>query len=405
MTEAPDRFGTGSPTWRVLRKRRFGLFFSGNFISATGTWLQNIAQTVLIFRLTGSTFFVALVNAAQFLGPVILAPWAGSAADRYDRRRILFVAQGSSAMIAAILAVLSLLGQVTVPILVGCALGIGLGHALSVPATQALLPSLVDEEDIAVGIALNASTFNLARAVGPFAGAFVVAGLGFTWAFTLNSVSFLAVVVALFAVKPRPQHFARSGRARLSDSLRVVRSDSTLVFMLVVVAVVSMAADPVNTLTPVFSTEVFARPDSFTGILVSGFGLGAVIGVSFVAHRFTASIRIVALALGLLGAGIACFGLSSTAEVGFVSLVVAGVGYLTAVTLATTMIHASIVEEHRGRVMAIWSMSFFGIRPLASLIDGSIESLAGPRTAALCMAVPALLLAGWALRRAAVLKL
>lgn len=404
MTEAPDRFGTGSPTWRVLRKRRFGLFFSGNFISATGTWLQNIAQAVLIFRLTGSTFYVALVNAAQFLGPVILAPWAGSAADRYDRRRILFVAQGSSAMFAAILAVLSLLGQVTVPILVGCALGIGLGHALSVPATQALLPSLVDEEDIAVGIALNASTFNLARAVGPFAGAFVVAGLGFTWAFTLNSVSFLAVVVALLVVKPRPQNFARSGRARLSDSLRVVRSDSTLVFMLVVVAVVSMAADPVNTLTPVFSTEVFARPDSFTGILVSGFGLGAVIGVSFVAHRFTASIRIVALALGLLGAGIACFGLSSTAEVGLASLVVAGVGYLTAVTLATTMIHASIVEEHRGRVMAIWSMSFFGIRPLASLIDGSIESLAGPRTAALCMAVPALLLAGWALRRAAVLK-
>ena len=405
MTEAPDRFGTGSPTWRVLRKRRFGLFFSGNFISATGTWLQNIAQAVLIFRLTGSTFYVALVNAAQFLGPVILAPWAGSAADRYDRRRILFVAQGSSAMFAAILAVLSLLGQVTVPILVGCALGIGLGHALSVPATQALLPSLVDEEDIAVGIALNASTFNLARAVGPFAGAFVVAGLGFTWAFTLNSVSFLAVVVALLVVKPRPQNFARSGRARLSDSLRVVRSDSTLVFMLVVVAVVSMAADPVNTLTPVFSTEVFARPDSFTGILVSGFGLGAVIGVSFVAHRFTASIRIVALALGLLGTGIACFGLSSTAEVGLASLVVAGVGYLTAVTLATTMIHASIVEEHRGRVMAIWSMSFFGIRPLASLIDGSIESLAGPRTAALCMAVPALLLAGWALRRAAVLKL
>jgi len=405
MTEAPDRFGTGSPTWRVLRKRRFGVFFSGNFISATGTWLQNIAQAVLIFRLTGSTFYVALVNAAQFLGPVILAPWAGSAADRYDRRRILFVAQGSSAMFAAILAVLSLLGQVTVPILVGCALGIGLGHALSVPATQALLPSLVDEEDIAVGIALNASTFNLARAVGPFAGAFVVAGLGFTWAFTLNSVSFLAVVVALLVVKPRPQNFARSGRARLLDSLRVVRSDSTLVFMLVVVAVVSMAADPVNTLTPVFSTEVFARPDSFTGILVSGFGLGAVIGVSFVAHRFTASIRIVALALGLLGAGIACFGLSSTAEVGLASLVVAGVGYLTAVTLATTMIHASIVEEHRGRVMAIWSMSFFGIRPLASLIDGSIESLAGPRTAALCMAVPALLLAGWALRRAAVLKL
>ena len=270
MTEAPDRFGTGSPTWRVLRKRRFGLFFSGNFISATGTWLQNIAQAVLIFRLTGSTFYVALVNAAQFLGPVLLAPWAGSAADRYDRRRILFVAQGSSALIAAILAVLSLLGQVTVPILVGCALGIGLGHALSVPATQALLPSLVDEEDIAVGIALNASTFNLARAVGPFAGAFVVAGLGFTWAFTLNSVSFLAVVVALLVVKPRPQNFARSGRARLLDSLRVVRSDSTLVFMLVVVAVVSMAADPVNTLTPVFSTEVFARPDSFTGILVSG---------------------------------------------------------------------------------------------------------------------------------------
>ncbi len=405
MTEASDRSGTGSTTWRVLRKRRFGLFFSGNFVSATGTWLQNIAQAILIFRLTGSTFFVALVNAAQFLGPVLLAPWAGSTADRYDRRRILLVAQGSSALIAAILALLSLLGQITVPILLGCALGIGLGHALSVPATQALLPSLVDEEDIAVGIALNASTFNLARAVGPIAGAFVVAGLGFTWAFMLNSVSFLAVLIALFAVKPRPQHFVRSRRAPLLDSLRVVRSNSTLLLMLVTVAVVSVAADPVTTLTPVFATAVFSRPDSFTGILVSGFGLGAVIGVSFVAHRVTASIRIVGLALGLLGVGVACFGLSSTAEVGLVSLVLAGVGYLTAVTLATTMIHASIVEEHRGRVMAIWSMSFFGIRPLASLIDGSMESLAGPRTAALCMAVPALLLAGWILRRAAVLKL
>jgi sugar phosphate permease len=174
--------------------------------------------------------------------------------------------------------------------------------------------------------------------------------------------------------------------------------------MMVSVAVVSMAADPVTTLTPVFSTTVFAQPDSYTGILVSGFGLGAIIGVSFVAHRVTASIRIVGLALGLLGVGVACFGLSSTAEVGLVSLVLAGVGYLTAVTLATTMIHALIVEEHRGRVMAIWSMSFFGIRPLASLIDGSLESLAGPRTAALCMAAPALLLSGWILRRAAVLR-
>ncbi len=385
--------------WQVLNKRRFGVFFAGGFISATGTWVQNIAQTVLIFRLTGSTFFVALVNLAQFLGPVVLAPWAGAAADRFDRRRILVLAQTSSALIAATLAVVSGLGQVTTPILLLCALGIGLGHALSVPATQALLPALVDEADMPVGIALNASTFNLARAIGPLIGAVVVNQLGFTWAFTLNSLSFMAVVGSLYVVQPRAQELVRRGRARLRDSLAIVRADSTLLTMMVVVAVVSIAADPVNTLTPAFSVDIFSRADSFTGFLVGAFGIGAVIGVASVMRRLASSLRVVSVMLGFLGVGIVAFGLSSAPAVGLVSLVLAGLGYLGSITIATTLIHKTIEEGHRGRVMAIWSMSFFGVRPFASLIDGTLASLFGPRVAAIGMALPALAMAVWLARR------
>jgi MFS family permease len=378
------------PAWRVLIQRNFLPYFVGGIISNSGTWIQVVAQAVLIFRLTGSTFLVSMVAFMQFLGVVVLAPFTGAAADRFDRKRLLVVTQLISAAAAGVLVVANALGQISVALILAIALIVGIAKAFSVPALHSLIPGLVEKRDLQSAIALNAITFNLARAIGPVVAAAVIATAGFTAAFIINSASYLALVAGLAMVKVRTGQARSTDRPKLRDTIHLVRADPRLVALMGSVAAVSISIDPIQTLTPAFAVNEYLRDDTFAGIMVGVFGAGAVVAALLVT-KIPPRRKNVALTMLGLGAGVLALALLPDALPGLAVLLVAGGSFLAAVIVATTIIQTIASEEHRGRIMAIWSVAYFGFRPPAALIDGLVAELAGVRVAAAVLSLPALI--------------
>jgi MFS family permease len=374
---------------RVLGRRNFLPYFIGNLLSNCGTWLQNIAQSLLIYRLTGSAFMVGVVNFAQFAGVVLLAPWTGSAADHYDRKRLIILTQAGSMLVVGALAVLAATGRDTVPVVLALALLLGLITAFVTPALQAILPSLVSRDDMGAAIAMNSVTFNLSRAVGPVLGAVIVARLGIAWAFALNAGSYAALVIGILLVHPRAQPPRPARRPRLRESLRLVRDDRELALLLAAVASVSITMDPVNTLGPVFATRLFHRPDTVAGVLIGAFGAGAVLASFFPAAHPDTPLSRVGVRIAVMAAGMAAFAFVPGFGLALAVLAVAGFGYLSGQTRATTLLQLRVGDEQRGRIMALWSVAFLGSRPVASLLDGALATWLGPRTATLAMTLPA----------------
>jgi len=388
---------------RVLGDRNFWPYFAGNLASNCGTWFQNLAQTLLVFRLTHSTFLVGVVNFAQFIGTFVLASWAGSAADRFDRRKLMIVTQLASVGVTAVLAGLAYADAVTAPVVIGLATLLGIATAFSMPAMQALVPLLVPEHELAGAVALNSVTFNLARAIGPVLGALVIDQLGIPTAFALNALSYLLLVGALMVVHPRPQSPRPAQRPRLRDSVQVVMRDAHLLGLLLGIMALSLTADPINTLTPGFATHLFHHTDTWTGALVGAAGIGAVLA-AFTSGRPPADVtRRLTWTLVVLGVGTVAFGVAPNMWTAMVALLVVGWGFLAANTTATTALQIGVPDAERGRLMALWSVAFLGVRPFGSLVDGAVATGVGLRPAAVLMALPALAAAAafWRRGRAA----
>jgi MFS family permease len=373
----------------LLRQRSFGPYFAGNALSASGTWFQNLAGALLVYRLTHSEFLLGVLNFCQFAPVLLLAPWAGSAADRYDRRRLLFVAQTTAAVLAVLLAALAWAGLARAWVVIVFALALGVTSATSIPSQQALVASLVEPHELPTAVALNSMTYNIARAAGPVGAAASVEYLGIPTSFLLNAGSYLVFVAALVITRPRPQEKAPRESSRLRDALPLLRDDPRLLAFLIVVAAVGFASDPVNTLAPAFAQE-FGHRDTIAGFIIGAFGAGAVTAALVVAGRVAGSRRRMAATLALLGLGVVAFSLSPWLPLGFVFLFLAGLGYLASNTSATTRLQLGVSEAQRGRIMALWGVAFLGLRPIASLADGAIASAAGVRAAGVVLALPAL---------------
>jgi MFS family permease len=373
----------------LVRQRNFGPYLAGNALSASGTWFQNLAGALLVYRLTHSELLLGVLNFCQFAPVLVLAPWAGSAADRLDRRRLLFLTQSAASALAALLALLAWAGLAEAWVVIVFALALGVTSALSIPPQQALLASLVEPAELPTAVALNSMTYNIARAAGPVAAAASVAYLGIPASFLLNACSYLVFVAALLVIRPRPQERAAAEDSRLRDSFRLLREDPRLLAFLIVVAAVGFASDPVNTLAPAFAQE-FGRRDTVAGFVIGAFGLGAVTAAFVVAGRVAGSGRRMSATLALLGCGVIAFSLSPWLPLGFVFLFLAGIGYLGSNTAATTRLQLGVSESQRGRIMALWGVAFLGLRPLASLADGALASAFGVRTAGVVLALPAL---------------
>lgn len=383
---------TGGGVLTVLRDRNFLPYFLGNLLSSCGTWFHNIAQTLLVYRLTGSVFLVGVVNLAQFAGVLVLGPSAGVAADRFDRRRLLLSAQVAGSCVTATLALLAMTGRATVPIVIAAALVLGVAQTFSVPAMLSLVPQLVPPSNLAPAVALNIVTFNVARAVGPVLGALVVGAFGVATAFSVNAVSFMALAGALLVVRPRGQPVRDASiRPRLRDTIRSVRERPAIWRVFVAATCASFAIDPVTTLTPEFATRIFGSSDTLVGWFVGAFGTGAVLAGLWVSQRPLPTDRLLAGRMGLLVASLACFAVTGNLAVGLMALVVAGFAFIGLSAAALTRVQHSSEDSELGRLMALWSMAFLGSRPIASLFDGALASAVGVRAAMLVMLVPAVI--------------
>lgn len=373
----------------VLLQRNFGPYFVGSLVSYSGTWFQNIAQSLLVYRLTGSTFMVGVINFAQFAAILLLSPLSGVAADRFDRKKLIVVTHIGASAFTLLLAVLTWTDHITTLLAIFFAFGMGASTALSLPAMQAMVPMLVSKEDVPAAVALNTVTFNFSRALGPVMGVFVITHWSIGTAFFFNSLSYLVMIAGVLLVQPRAHVVV--GRAKLRDSLTMISSSRELRTMIILVALISLTVDPINTLTPGFATEIFDRMDTFTGFLIGAFGAGAVAGAFVLATVWRPSHRRMVGTLCFFAAMMIGFGLSSEPGYGIVFLFLAGVGFLLSQSSATIILQTSVDDAHRGRVMALWTVAYLGIRPFASLIDGTAATVAGLRFAALLMTIPTLL--------------
>ncbi len=374
---------------RLIRSRNFGPYFAGNALSSSGTWFQTLAAALLVYRLTHSAFLLGVLSVAQFVPVLVLAPWTGLAADRFDRRRLLMATQLVATALSGALAALAWAGLAQVWVVILFSLGLGVTSAYSAPASGALIGQLVTRRDLPSAVALNSMTYNLARAVGPVLGAVTVHALGIPAAFAINSASYLALVLALLVTHARPQERIARGESHLLASLRFAWERPRLLALLLVVTAVGFAADPINTEAPAFA-HAFGEVDTKAGFLIGVFGAGAVAAAFTVAGRVAGSRGRMAATLTLLGGGMVAFCITPWLSLGYVFLFVAGFGYLASNTSATTHLQLGVADSQRGRIMALWSVAFLGLRPLASLIDGAIAGVFGVRVAGVCLALPAL---------------
>jgi len=381
----------------LIRSRDFGPYFVGNALSSSGTWFQNLAASLFVYRLTHSAFLLGILAAAQFAPVLLLMPWTGLAADRFDRRHVLLATQIVAALLSGTLALLAWGGLAAVWVVIVFSLALGVCSAFAAPTSGALVGQLVPPRDLPSAVALNSMTYNLARAIGPVLGAVVVHSLGIPAAFGLNSASYLALVLGLLIVHVRPQERIDHRELHLRASLRFVRDEPRLLALLAVITAVGFASDPVNTLAPAFA-HAFGQVDTKAGFMIGVFGAGAVAAAFTIAGRVTGSRTRLAGTLLLLGGGIVALCLSPWLQLAYIFLSVAGFGYLASNTSATTRLQLGVAESQRGRIMALWSVAFLGLRPVASLIDGALAGAFGVRVAGVCLALPAIACAALILR-------
>ena len=342
---------------------------------------------------------LGVLNFAQFIPILVLAPWAGGASDRWNRRNLLFVTQSTAIGLSGGLGLLALLHLAPTPVVIADALALGVVSAFSAPAQQALITQLVDEPEVPTAVALNSMTFNLARAIGPASAALAVEYLGIPAAFGLNAVSYLIFIGALLVIGPQAQQLVERPKSQLRASVELLRQRPQLVVYLIIVAAVGFASDPVNTLAPAWA-HAFGHKDTTAGYIIGAFGAGAVTAGLIVAGRVGGSRRRMFTTLLLLGGGMVAFSLSPWLWLALPLLFVAGFGYLASNTHATSRLQLGVEPWQRGRIMALWSVAFLGLRPFASLLDGLIANSFGVRYSGVILAIPALACAGWMAMRA-----
>lgn len=388
--------GSAEPRGGPFGNRNFRLFFIGQLISNTGNWLQLAAQGVLVKELSGSSFVVGATTAALFLPVWFLSLPGGRLADRFDRRRVLIATQVLALVATGTLAVLAATGRASVGAVVVVALLVGVQFAISLPVMQALLPSLVDPSQMGQAIGLNAITYNVGRVLGPALAATIIATLGFGLSFGLNSLSFVGLIVALVLIRPRAVQDrledAPKGQGSIREALAYVWRDRRLRLMLAAMSSIALAMNCFVVLGPTFTRDVFGVRVSDAGLLMSAFGLGAIVGALAVTRAFRGheSARFAWLMPAglLLAGGLVLFAFAPSFAVALAILPLTGVGFTAGNITWTTGIQQEVREDMRGRVMGLWTLAFVGMWPISAPVSGALADLISPRVAMLLMVVP-----------------
>ncbi len=370
-------------TLRALGSRNFRLFFAGQTVSLIGTWIQGLAMSWLVYRLTGSAFMLGIVGFVSQIPGLFLTPFAGVAADRWNRHRMVIATQTGAMLQAFALAALTLAGVVKVWHILALSGFVGIVNGFDVPARQSFLVEMVEEkDDLANAIALNSSMFNAARLVGPALAGALIAVVGEGWCFFINGLSFLAVLAALFAMRvPRRERPRGELRvfAQLGEGFRYGFGFPPIRAVLLFLALVSFIAQPYTVLMPVIATRVLHGGADTLGLLMAATGLGALAGALYLAGRSTVVGlgRVIVVAASIFGAALVGVALSHATWLSCAFLVLAGFGMMVHTASSNTILQTIVEERMRGRIISLYTLAFLGTAPLGSLYAGSVAGRFG----------------------------
>jgi MFS family permease len=360
--------------FKAFQYRDFRLMWIGACTSSIGTWMQIVAQGWLIYRLSHSA---RLLGLDQFLAglPIFLFTIIGGVvADRTERRKILLMSQWLQMASAGTLTVLVAMGLTHVWPILCLSFVSGLAQAFGGPAYSALIPTLVDKEDMPNAIALNSIQFNLAVTVGPALAGITLAKLGEKWCFGLNALSFLAPIISLSIITTRfvPENTKQSMYNSLTQGIKFIWHQGSMVGLIVLAFLMTFLAMPMRTYIPVFVKDIFHRGPETYGNLLSLMGVGSIVGSLAMAAlgNMRSKGRFALLSLICLGAGIAVFSLSTSLPVSYATLVVVGASMMAVFATMTSLVQLIITNEMRGRVMSVYNFAFRGGMPMGNLLSG-----------------------------------
>jgi MFS family permease len=383
------RFCVPPSVFRALHHRNFRLYLGGQAVSLVGTWLQSVAQSWLVYRLTDSAFLLGLTGFVGQAPVFFLAPLGGALADHLDRRRLLVWTQGMSALLAAALGALTLSGHVTIGQVLAVAALLGAINAFDIPTRQSFVVEMVGREDLPNAIALNSSVANGARILGPALAGVLVAVAGEGFCFLLNAISFAAVIGALLsmrlAARPPTQGELSPLRA-IADAFAFVREHAVVRALLLLLGLVSVVGMPYAVLMPIFADRVLGGSSATMGVLLGASGVGALGAALLLAVR--ASARglgrwIAGSAIGF-GLALAAFSVSRSIPLSTAVLVATGFFMMTQMAASNTLLQVLTPDALRGRIMAFYSMMFMGMAPFGALGAGVAAAHVGaPATVAI----------------------
>jgi MFS family permease len=366
---------------RALANRNFALFLAGQGLSLCGTWMQSLAQSWLVYRLTGSPLLLGMVGFVGQAPILALGLVGGVLADRWPRRELLLITQTLALIQAGLLAALTLSGHITVGWIMVLAGLLGIINAVDMPVRQSFIADLVPRADLSSAIGLNSSVFNAARIIGPSAAGFLVAAVGEGVCFLVNALSFLAVIGCLLAIQVPQKSSSTHAHAVtfLAEGLRYAWHTPHVRAALGLIAVLSLTAMPYTILLPVFAAEVLHTNADGLGLLMAATGLGALAGALRIARRTTVRGlgRLIAKAGLLFGLSLLALAASTTLWLAVFVLLAVGYGMITGMAGCNTLLQSLVPDQLRGRVMSLYTLFFIGTAPIGSLIAGAMAARVG----------------------------
>ena len=381
---------------RALKHRNFQLFFSGQLISLIGTWMQTVAQSWLVYRLTGSGLKLGAVGFASQIPVFLFAPLGGIVADRTNRKHVVIATQTASMLLAFVLAALTLLHYVQVWHVFVLAAMLGVVNAFDIPGRQSFLVDMVGKEDLMNAIALNSSMFNGARVIGPAVAGVLVARLGEGWCFFANAVSYIAVIAGLLLMNvhaPARVSAATSPWEHIVEGFQFVNRTAPIRALLMLLGVVSVTGMPYVVLMPIFADKILHGGGQEFASLIGSHDLGAVrlgilmgaAGVGALLGALTLALRSgvkglgtwVTICCGGFGVSLILFALSKSFWLSVLLLLPVGYFIMLQMASSNTLIQVMVPDALRGRVMALYSMMFMGMAPLGALLGGALSDRLG----------------------------
>ncbi len=387
-------------TFRALRSRNFRLYFTGQALSLLGTWMQKTAVSWVIYSLTHSKFMLGLSVFATMFPSAAFSLVGGGVADRYNRYRVLLLTQVLSMVQAALLTLLMFVKPDAVWGILGLSVVLGIINGFDVPARQSLVHELVkDKQDLPNALALNSSMVNLSKLIGPAVAGLAIETLGATACFGLNTLSFIAVIGSLLAIK-RPAYQAqphpKSILGELKEGFEYVRATPSIRFVILMLGLVSLLVLPFTTLMPVYAKDIFHGTATTFGLIDSCIGLGAFVGALYLASRPAGANlhRILAINTLIFGVGLVLFSHAPWYPLALAFIAVGAFGMMSQITISNTLLQTTAAPAMRGRVISFYVLAYTGMVPLGSLLVGVVAQHIGVQNAVLAQGLLALGLGG-----------